>query len=441
MKKLLLLWLLAGFGRLAPAQAQTTPAPPAPAKLKAIRAGRLLDVAAGKLLTNQVILVADNKITAVGAGLAIPAGAEVIDLSNATVLPGLIDCHTHLSGEPGENYYEDMFRKTPIDRAVVAHLYAARTLQAGFTMVRDVGGASLIDVSLRNAINAGTLPGPRMLVSAFALSPTGGHGDDGTGFSPYLKFTDNPDFTGVADGPEEIRKRVRNNVKFGADWIKVLATAGVLSEEGSAGAALYSLEELKACVDEAHRWGRQVAAHAHGAEGIKLAVQAGVTSIEHGSLLDAEGIQLMKKNGTWLVSDIYDDDYILSEYAKKGFPAKIIEKERSIGRLQRENFQKAVRAGVKVAYGTDASVYPHGGNGKQFYYMVKYGLTPMQAVQSATIRAAELLQWQDRVGSLAPGKLADIVAVEGNPLDDVTVLERVGFVMKEGVVYKGGAAK
>ena len=432
MKKLFLLALLGLWQRAAPAQ---TPAPAAPA-VTAIRAGRLVDVLGGKVLTNQIILVSGDKITAVGPGLAIPAGAVLINLSNATVLPGLMDCHTHLSSQPGDNYYEDMFRKSPIDRAVVAPVYAARTLQAGFTMVRDLGGSSLIDVSLRNAINAGTIPGPRMLVSAFALSATGGHGDETTGFAPGLSFGENPDFTGIADGPEEIRKRVRNNVKFGADWIKILATAGVLSEEGSAGAALYSLEELKAAVEEAHRWGKQVAAHAHGAEGIKLAVRAGVTSIEHGSLLDDEAIQLMKKNGTWLVSDIYDDDYILSEYAKKGFPAKIIEKERSVGKLQRENFQKAVRAGVKVAYGTDAAVYPHGGNAKQFFYMVKFGLTPMQAIQSATIRAAELLQWQDRTGSLTAGKLADIVAVPGNPLDDVTALEKVQFVMKDGKVYK-----
>ncbi|QDA59289.1 Xaa-Pro dipeptidase [Hymenobacter jejuensis] len=432
MKLKLLIIIALYFSLCHAAQAQS--------KLKAIKAGRLVDVVKGTVLTNQIILIDNDKIVDVGPSLAIPQGAEVIDLSNATVLPGLIDCHTHLSMTPGDNYYEDIFRKTPIDKAVVAHLNTQRTLAAGFTMVRDLGGSDLIDVSLRNAINAGTIPGPRMLVATFALSATGGHGDL-TGFSPEIDWKTNKDYTGIADGPDEIRKRVRNNVKFGADWIKIHATAGVLSEEGSAGAALYSLEEMKAAVDEAHRWGKKVAAHAHGAEGIKLAVLAGVTSIEHGSLLDDEDIKLMKKNGTWLVSDIYDDDYILSEYAKKGYPAKIIEKERSVGKLQRENFQKAVKAGVKVAYGTDAAVYPHGWNAKQFFYMVKFGLTPIQAIQSATLNAADLLEWKDRTGSITKGKLADIVAVEGNPLDDITILEKVKFVMKEGSVYKNEMAK
>ncbi|MBK5285795.1 MAG: amidohydrolase family protein, partial [Bacteroidia bacterium] len=366
--------------------------------------------------------------------------AEIIDLSNATLLPGLIDCHTHLTGQPGDNYYEDIFRKTAIDYAILAPTYAKRTLAAGFTMVRDVGASELIDISLRNAINRGDIEGPRMLVSTFGLGATGGHADL-TGFNPNIEWKGNKDFTGVADGENEIRKRVRNNVKWGADWIKVCATAGVLSEEESAGAPQYSLEELKVVVDEAHRWGRNVAAHAHGTVGINLAIQAGVTSIEHGSLIDDEGIRMMKEKGVWLVADIYNDDYILAEFSKKGYPQKIMEKEKLIGRLQRENFQKAVKAGVKIAYGTDAGVYPHGWNGKQFFYMVKFGLTPIQAIQSATIDAADLLNWKDKTGSIAKGKLADIIAVESNPLDDITVLEHVKFVMKDGIVYKNEIKK
>ena len=404
-------------------------------KIKVIKAGKLIDVVTGTILTNQIILVDSNLIIAIGSNIAIPNNAEIIDLSKATVLPGLMDCHTHLSFESGENYYDDIFRKTAIDYAILAPTNAKRTLEAGFTMTRDVGSDQLIDVSLRNAINAGSIVGPRMLVSTFALGSTGGHVDL-SGFNPNIEFKGNKDFTGVADGVDEIRKRVRNNIKWGADWIKFMASGGVLSEEETPGLPQYSFEEMKAICDEAHLWGRKVCAHAHGTEAIKLAVKAGVSSIEHGSLLDAEGIQMMKDKGVYLVADIYNDDYILAEYSKKGFPEKIINKERMVGKLQRQNFQKAVTAGVKIAYGTDAGVYPHGWNAKQFYYMVKFGLTPMQAIQSATINAADLLDWKDRTGSITKGKLADIIAVEGNPLDDITTLEQVKFVMKEGTVYK-----
>jgi imidazolonepropionase-like amidohydrolase len=412
----------------------------AQSKIKAIKAGKVVDVVSGTVLTNQIILIDSNMIIDIGSSIDIPKNAEIIDLSNATILPGLIDCHTHLTFQPGDNYYEDIFRKTPIDYAMYAPIYAKRTLHAGFTIVRDVGADQLIDISLRNAINRGDIEGPRMLVSTFALGATGGHADL-TGFNPNIDWKYNKDFTGVADGESEIRKRVRNNVKWGADWIKVCATAGVLSEEESAGAPQYSLEELKVIVDEAHRWGRNVAAHAHGTAGINLAIKAGVTSIEHGSLIDDEGIRMMKEKGVWLVADIYNDDYILAEFSKKGYPQKIIDKEKLIGRLQRENFQKAVKAGVKIAYGTDAGVYPHGWNGKQFYYMVKFGLTPIQAIQSATINAADLLNWKDKTGSITKGKRADIIAVESNPLEDITILEHVKFVMKDGIVYKNEIKK
>ena len=400
----------------------------------AIKAARVIDVINGKVLEHQTILVEGEKIQTIGdaSSVTIPAGAEVLDLGSATVLPGLIDCHTHITTQP-ESYYDDKFRRTPIDLAVSAHLYARRTLEAGFTACRDVGASEFIDVALKKAIDAGKIPGPRLFVATLAIGSTGGHNDDFTGFSPYLKMGT---FSGIADGVEEIRKAVRFQVKNGADLIKMIATAGVLTEEESVGAPQYSLEEMKALVEEAAMWGRKVAAHAHGTEGIKRAVRAGVISIEHGSLIDEEGIQLMKQHGTYLVADIYNDDYILAECARLSYPEKIIEKERKVGRLQRENFQKAAQAGVKIAYGTDSGVYPHGWNGKQFAHMVRWGLTPMQAIQSATVNAADLLGQSEKSGSIQPGKLADLIAVPSDPLQDITVLERVAFVMKGGVVYK-----
>jgi len=407
-----------------------------------VRAGRLIAVRAGSVLQNQAILIEGDRIKEVGPADAVaahaPREARVIDLRNATVLPGLIDCHTHITSDPGD-YYKQLFRMSAIDEAVRAHLYAKRTLDAGFTTVRNVGAGEFIDVALRNAINEGAIPGPRMLVSTMPLSATGGHGDV-NGMSPYLRFEG---FSGIANGVEQIREKIRFEVKYGADLIKVLASAGVLSEEESVGAPQYTQEELNAVVEEAAMWGRKVAAHAHGAEAIKRAVRAGVASVEHGSLIDDEGIRLMKERGTYLVADIYNDDYILAEYTRLGFPQKIIEKERLVGRQQRENFKKAVQAGVKIAFGTDAGVYPHGWNAKQFAHMVRWGTTPLQAIQAATVNAADLIGWSDRVGALEPGKLADVIAVVGDPLQDVTVLEHVGFVMKGGQVVKdsltGGA--
>jgi imidazolonepropionase-like amidohydrolase len=408
------------------------PEPARPPRTLAIRAGRLIDGRGGPPLADAVILVQGERITAVGAGLAIPPGALVIDLSGKTVLPGLIDCHTHLTHQSSGDYYEDLFRRSPIDAAVVAHVYARRTLEAGFTTVRDVGAAEFIDVALRNAIDRGDVVGPRMQVATLAVGSTGGH-NDLSGFSPYLRFER---FSGIADGPEEIRKLVRFEVKNGADWIKVMATGGVLSEEASVGAPQYSQEELNALVAEAAMWGKKVAAHAHGTEGIKRAARAGVASIEHGGLIDEEGVRLLKEKGIYLVPDIYTDEYILAEADHLGLPPKMIEKEKELRKNQLTNWKRAIAGGVKLAFGTDAGVYPHGQNGRQFRSLLALGLSPAQVIQMATGNAADLLGWSDRVGSIAPGRYADLIAVDGDPLQDVSELERVRFVMKGGVVVK-----
>jgi imidazolonepropionase-like amidohydrolase len=287
-------------------------------------------------------------------------------------------------------------------------------------------------VALRNAINRGDVPGPRMLVATLAVGSTGGH-NDLSGFSPYLRFDK---FSGVADGPAEIRKLIRLEIKNGADWIKVMATAGVLSEEESVGGPQYSQEELDTVVSEAAMWGKKVAAHAHGTEGIKRAARAGVASIEHGGLIDEEGVQLLKQKGIYLVPDIYTDEYILAEADHLGLPPKMIEKEKELRKHQLVNWKRAIAAGVKLAFGTDAGVYPHGQNAHQFKSLLELGLTPAQVIRMATVNAADLLGWSDRVGTLTPGHFADLIAVDGDPLTDVTELERVRFVMKGGVVVK-----
>ena len=405
--------------------AQAAPAP----KTVVIRAGRLLDVRTGKTLANQVIIIQDDKIASVGSGAQIPAGAQVIDLSSATVLPGLIDAHTHITMTTNFGYSR---LGISIPRQALNGARNARvTLDAGFTTIRNVGASGFTDVALRDAINAGDLPGPRMLVSGPALSITGGHCDDN-----LLPFEWHAQSDGVADGVEGVQHKTREIIKYGADLIKICATGGVLSHGDNPQASQYTLDEMKAIVAEAHRLGRKVAAHAHGAQGIRWASEAGVDSIEHGSYIDDAAIAEMKKNGTYLVPTLYLADWFLANAERIGTPPELIGKAREVMPAARKNVARAFAAGVKVGFGTDAAVYPHGLNAHEFAVMVKLGLTPLQAIQAATINDADLLGWSDKVGTLEPGKWADVVAVDRDPLADVTTLERVKFVMKGGEIIK-----
>jgi len=416
-------------------QAAKAPAP----KTIYIRAGHLFDATSDNMRDNVVIQVVGDRIQSVAPAQSaqIPKGATVIDLSHATVLPGLIDCHVHLDSRADR--YDEIYRfkDTPFSRAFAAVVHARKTLEAGFTSVRDVGSLPFLAVDLRNSINEGLVPGPRIVASGPPISITGGHGDLNN-YSPQTRvsmFPEERDFQ-IADGVDQVRHVVRAQVKYGVDVIKILATGGVLSKGDSPGAPQFSPEELKVAAEEAHMAGRKIAAHAHGTQGIKNAILAGIDSIEHASLIDDEGIRLAKERGVYLVMDIYNDDYIRGKAVEFGLPKENVEKEKMVGELQRQNFEKAVKAGVKMAFGTDAGVYPHGDNAKQFAYMVKYGMTPAQAIRAATSSAADLIGRAKDVGTVEPGKYADLIAVSADPLKDVRVLENVGFVMKGGVVYK-----
>src|SRR5258705_1262105 len=393
-----------------------------------IKAGRLVDVRSGRVLTDQAILIEGDRIKQVGPAqsIQVPAGARVIDLSNATILPGLIDCHTHLTLEPGQTGYESMGISIPRE-ALFGAKTAKLTLEAGFTTVRNVAAHGYTDVALRDAINAGDVPGPRIDAAGPAIGVTGGHMDNSLLAPEYHHSSES-----VADGVPAAIAKVREEVKYGADVIKISATGGVLSKGDSPEATQFSDEEIRAIVIEAHRLGRKVAAHAHGAAGIKQAVLAGVDSIEHASFIDDDAIRLMKEKGTYLVPTIYLGDWFMENYQRIGVPEFMVEKAKVVMPAARQNIARAFKAGVKVAFGTDAAVYPHGLNGREFSVMVKRGLTPMQSIQAATVNAADLLGWSDRVGSIEAGRFADIIAVNGDPIADVTVLEHVAFVMKSG---------
>ncbi len=399
-----------------------------------VRAGNLLDVKTGKTLTDQAIVIEGGKIVSVGRASSAPQEVAVINLPNATVLPGLIDAHTHLTFKP-QFGYETLAISVPREALIGAH-NARVTLEAGITTVRNVGARGYADVALRDAINAGDVPGPRMLVSGPALSITGGHCDN-----DFLPYEYHATSDGVADGVEEVQHRTREIIKYGADLIKVCATGGVLSRGDDPNASQYTLEEMKAIVADAHRLGRKVAAHAHGAQGVIWASEAGVDSVEHGHLMNDAAIATLKKNGTYLVPTLYLVDWQREHAAQANLPDYAKQKMEMVSEVGKAAAKKAFEAGVKIGMGTDAAVYPHGLNAHELAVYVSLGMTPLAAIQTATINDADLLGWADKVGTIEPGKWADLIAVDGDPLRDITTLQHVKFVLKGGEVVKNEYGK
>ena len=419
--------------RLLPALLLAAVALPAGAQDLLIRAGHVLDVDTGRMLAGRDILVRDGRVASIAASADdVDPGLRVLDWSTLTVVPGLMDMHTHLADEGPYGDPATPLRGNAARDAFIGARNARATLQAGFTTVRDVGVyRGFADVQLRDAINAGLVPGPRMFVAGTYVTVTGGGGE----ITGLPAGTEVPAIfrRGVADNEAEVRRRVNEILDAGADFIKVIATGAVLADGTEPGQSEYTEAEIRAAVEEAGRRGRFVAAHAHGAEGIKRAVRAGARSIEHGSLMDDEAIALMKLHGTFLVADIYNGDYIDSVGRRDGWSAEILRKNLDTTEAQREGFRKAVAAGVNIAYGTDSGVYPHGDNARQFAYMVRYGMTPLQAIRAATLESARLLRKEKELGSITPGKLADLVALACDPLADIACLQQVRGVVKAGV--------
>ena len=392
-----------------------------------IRCGRLLDPLSGEISSNVDIKVENKSIVSVGPATGVKPAVE---LSKGFCMPGLIDVHDHLTGDPQHSGYSSLGISIPRETLTGAK-NAQKTLLAGFTTIRNLGADGYSDVALRDAINEGDLVGPRLIVSGPPLGITGGHCDENLLAPEYHHSAE-----GVANGPWAARAKVREVIKYGADVIKVCASGGVLSKGDGVGAPQYTPEELKAIVEEAHKLGRKVAAHAHGTQSIKEAILAGIDSIEHSSLIDDEGIQLAREHGTFLVFDIYNDTYILTEGAKNGLLPEMIEKEKQIGKLQRKNFQKAWEGGARMAFGTDGGVYPHGDNWQQIPLMVEFGMKPLDAIRSATTEAAELVGFKGKLGRVSTDYLADMIALDGDPLKDTNALGRVHFVMKDGKVFR-----
>ena len=436
--------LLALLVASSPAAWAQAPSPAtAGAEVVVLKAARMFDGRGDTTVPNAVVIVESGRITAAGSGLAVPAGARVIDLGDATLLPGFIDAHVHLTGESADDWYRaavEGLRRTVAEKAIRATEYARRTLMAGFTTVRNVGADDYIDVGLRNSISAGVIPGPRMLVATQALGARGGHCDT-TGF-PYLLFGKEPGVAeGIASGADAFRDAVRFEVKYGADVIKVCATGGVLSLTDEVDTPQLTQAEMDAIVDEAHRLRKKTAAHAHGAEGAKVAIRAGIDSIEHGSFLDDAALRMMKERGTYFVPTLMAGEYAGGRKSTRTYPPEIAAKAKAALESRSAAFRNALRMGVKIAFGTDSAVGPHGRNAEEFALLVEHGMTPAAALRTATSAASTLLGIDRRTGTLEPGKDADVVAVPGDVLADVRATEKVAFVMRGGKVYRNDSAR